>query len=163
MSDAAGTTLTFQQVTDIINQAKANGANPMLIGMQIFNTLGDDVTATGDTLRLALTASAIPITGPLVSVVDAIQSLTKATDHVVVALNGPIEIALAKTQIRIDTEVSFDVSASGASTALSNIAGVATHVLFAWPNITSIQLNQNQGHLTVGVTVGDFKKSFPIQ
>jgi hypothetical protein len=57
--------------------------------------------------------------------------------------------------------VNFDVSATG-NPALNNIAGVSAHAFLAWLNIGSLQLNQNQGHLSVGVIVGGFKKSFPI-
>jgi hypothetical protein len=61
MSDAAAVSLTLGQVVDLISRAKAGGANPMVIGMQIFNALGDDVTMTGSTLALALTTSGIKV------------------------------------------------------------------------------------------------------
>jgi hypothetical protein len=61
MSDAPAVSLTLGQVVDLINRAKDGGANPIVVGMQILNNLGDDVNVTGSTLTLALTTSAIKI------------------------------------------------------------------------------------------------------
>lgn len=162
MSEAAENILTLEQITQIISQAKSAGTNPAVIGMQIFRSLGDNVTLPGNTLTLALTQSRIPIPGPLAPLVNVIQSVSKTRDHVLVVLGRQIETDLSEARIRFDEAVSFDVNATGATPALNNISGVSTHVVLAWPNITSIQLNQNQGHLTVAVTVGGFTKHFPI-
>jgi hypothetical protein len=62
MGDAADiSTLTLDQVTQLISQAKSGGGNPLLLGIQIFNNLGDNVTLPGPTLALALTTSGVPV------------------------------------------------------------------------------------------------------
>jgi hypothetical protein len=151
MSDAAGTTLTLEQVAQIISQAKSAGANPMLIGIQIFNSLGDDVTVPGDILKLALTTSGIPITGPLVPLVNAIQNVTKTGDHLSIALNQDTEALLNNNRIRFKEVVSFDVNKTADAPALNNIVGLAAHKLLSWINIQNIQLKQNQGRWSVAV------------
>jgi len=151
MSDAAETTLTLQQVTDIINQAKVGGANPMLIGMQIFSTLGDNITVAGDILKLALATSAIPITGPVVPLVDAIQSVTKTGNHISVALNQDTETTLNNNRMRFKKEMSFDVIPTPNAPGLNNILGVAAHKIVTWINIQSVQLKQNLGLWNVAV------------
>lgn len=79
MNDATGIlTLTVEQVTQIIFQAKTAGDNPTLVGVHIFNSLGDNVTLLGATLALALANSGIPIAQPLSPLVNAVQSLSKA-------------------------------------------------------------------------------------
>jgi hypothetical protein len=124
----------------------------MLIGLQIFNSLGDNVTVSGDTLRLALTASALPITGPLGPVVNAIQSVSKAGAHITTVNNQRVEATLNGTRIRFDQEVSFDVGGAADAPALKDISGIAAHKVLAWIGIQSIQLQQSEGSWTVEVT-----------
>ena len=56
ISDAAAASLTVGQVVDLVNQAKAGGAI-VVVEMQIFNNLGNDINVTGSTLNLALSDS----------------------------------------------------------------------------------------------------------
>jgi hypothetical protein len=92
MSDAAAVSLTLGQVVDLISRAKAGGANPMVIGMQIFNALGDDVTVTGSTLALALTTSGIKVDALFIPLVNAIRTVSKTGHHVSVSLDQPVEV-----------------------------------------------------------------------
>jgi Protein of unknown function, DUF538 len=151
MGDAAGTTLTLEQVTQIISQAKSAGASPMLSGIQIFSSLGANVTVPGDTMRLALTTSGIPITGPLVPLVNAIESVSKTGEHLSIALNQDTETLLNNNRVRFKQEVSFDVNETVDAPALNNIVGVAAHKLLSWINIQSVQLKQDQGRWSVAV------------
>jgi len=41
-------------VKNIITQAQAGTTDPVTLGMQIFNNLGDDIAVSGDTVRQAL-------------------------------------------------------------------------------------------------------------
>jgi hypothetical protein len=52
-------TLTVEEVTQIIFQAKTAIENPMVVGIHISNCLGDNVPLLGATLALALTNSGI--------------------------------------------------------------------------------------------------------
>jgi|HubBroStandDraft_2_1064218.scaffolds.fasta_scaffold00558_8 hypothetical protein len=151
MGDTAVTTLTVQQISDIINTAKSGGANPMLVGMQIFNTLGDNVTVPGDTLRLALTNTAVAIAAPLVPLVQAIQNISKIGNHLSLELNEDIETILNNNRMRFKQELSFDVIPTASAPGLTNILGVAAHKFVSWISIQSIHLKQNLGLWSVAV------------
>jgi hypothetical protein len=143
MTEGTGSiTLSLDQVVQIISQAKSAGNDPMSLGIQIFNGLGDNVTLPGSTLTLALTASAVTIPGPLVPLANAIQTVSKTGDRITIVLNQRIETAFNNAEIRFDEEVNFDVSATG-NPALNNIAGVSAHAFLAWLNIGSVRLPAN--------------------
>lgn len=149
MSDAAAVSLTLGQVVDLISRAKAAGANPIFVGIQIFSSLGDDVNVTGSTLTLALTTSGIKIDPLFTPLVNAIQTVARAGNHVSISLNQPIQVP-AKVPVKFEKDISFDVSDVGGSPALNNIVGLAGHKL-VWVNVHSIQLKQNQGRWTAAI------------
>jgi hypothetical protein len=163
MGDAAGETLTLEQVTQIISQAKAGGANPLLIGMQIFNTLGDSVTVTGDILKAAFTSSAIPIPGPLVPLLDAVRSVAKTGNHLSIALDQDIETTFNNNRLKFKQEMSFDAIPTPSAPALHNITGVAAHKLVSWITIQSIQLKQNLGRWSVAVATSLTTVNFDLK
>jgi hypothetical protein len=151
MGDAAEiSTLTLDQVTQLISLAKSAGANPVLVGVQMFNNLGDNVSLPGSTLALALTTSALPVDPSLAPLLSAIQNISKAGTHVSIALNQDTELSLKNTRIKFAKETSFDVNDDAVSPALDNIVGLAGHKLF-WVKVQSIQLTQNQGRWKVAV------------
>jgi len=151
MGDAAEiSTLNLDQVTRLISQAKSAGANPLLLGIQLFNNLGDNVTLPGPTLALALTASGVPVDPSLAPLLGAVQNISKAGTHVSMTLNQDTELSLKSTRIKFAKDTSFDVSNDAVSLALNNIVGLAGHKLF-WVNVQSIQLTQNQGRWSVAV------------
>ena len=151
MGDAAEvSTLTLDQVTQLISQAKSAGANPLLVSIQMFNNLRDNVTLPGATLALALTTSGVPVDPSLAPLLNAIQNISKAGNHVSIALDQDTELSLKNTRIKFAKDTSFDVSDDAISPALNNIIGLAGHKLF-WVNVQSVQLTQNQGRWTVAV------------
>jgi hypothetical protein len=147
----ADETLTLEEVTQIISQAKAGGANPLLIGMQIFSALGDNVTVTGDILKAAFATSVIPIPGPLEPLLDAVQSVSKTGNHLSIALHQDIETTLNDTRMQFKKEMSFDAIPTPSAPALNNITGVAAHKFVSWIHIQRIQLTQNLGRWSVAV------------
>jgi hypothetical protein len=150
MSDPAAVSLTPGQVVDLISRAKTGAANPMLIGMQIFNNLGDDVTLTGSTLILALATSGLEIDPLLMSLVNAIRTVTKAGEHVSISLNQPVEVQL-KLKVKFEHEMSFDVSENEGNPALNNIVGLSGHMGILGTSVKSIQLTQNGGRWSAAV------------
>jgi len=151
MGDAAEiSSLTLDQVTQLISQAKSAGANPLLVGIQMFNTLGENVTLAGPTLALALSTSGVPVDPSLSPLLSAIQNISKAGTHVSITLNHDTEFSLKDTRIKFAKDTSFDVSDDAVSPALNSIVGLAGHKLF-WVNVQSIQLTQNQGRWSVAV------------
>lgn len=158
---ASVTGLSVDDVTKIIAAAKVAAADPVSVAMQVFSGLGDNATVSGSTLREALSASAVPVEGPLAVVLSAIQQVTKAGDLVTVTNTQEVETVLSGTQVRLKTEVSFAVAEEDGLPALNNIAGVSVHKMF-WFSIQSIQLKQNNGQKVVHVVTSGGTKEFPV-
>ncbi len=155
------TTLSVDDVTKIIAEAKTTAADPVSVAMQIFSALGDNVTVSGSDLRAALSASAVPLDGPLADVVNAIQAVTKSADLVSVTNAQEVQAVLSGTQVRLNTAVSCNVAETDGLPTLNNISGVSVHKIF-WIGIQTIQLTQNQGQKVVRVVTSAGTKEFPI-
>lgn len=151
MSDAAGGTLSPQEILDLITQAKAGVSNPAITLMQIFRNLPDNVTVLGDTLRLSLTEAAVIVPTPAAPILNAIQSIAKAGDHVAVTNNQEVETSFNRNRVRFDQEVNFDVGGVDGSPALQNIVGVAAHKL-VWIGVEGLAVKRKEGRLTLAVT-----------
>ena len=157
------TTLSADDVKKIIIEAQNTqlaASDPVSVAMQIFSGLGNQASVSGDNLRAALTASGLPLAGPLATVMAAIQNVTKAGDLVSVTNSQDIQAEINGTQARLKKEVSFEV-AQGETPTLSNIKGVAVHKVF-WIDIHSIQLRQDQGKKIVSVATSAGTKEFTV-
>jgi len=151
MGDTAEiSTLTLDQGTQLTSPAKSAAANPLFLGIQMFNNLGGNMTLPGQTLALALTTSGVPVDPSLAPFFSAIQDISKAGTHVSITLNQDTELSLKNTRIKFAKDTSFDVSDDAVNPALNNIVGSAGYKLF-WVNIQSIQLTQNQGRWSVAL------------
>jgi len=155
------TTLSLQDVIQIIAAAKAGGASPTLVGIQIFGSFGANTTVSGDNLRMALTSSGVPIDGPLAPALAAIQTVAKDNDHITITNNQEVEVRLGGTRTRVKEELSFDVAATAGLPALNNIQGLQAHEIL-WINIQKIELIQNQGRSSVRVTAAGTTKVIPV-
>jgi len=131
------------------------------VGMQIFTSLGDNVTVTGDVLRQALVAANVAVGGPLSALVAASQSIAKSGSQVTVTNSQQIETEISGTQIRFDPLVTFNVGTENGFPTISNIQGAAAHKIF-WIDITEIQLQQNQGVKTLHVVTSAGSRDFPL-
>ena len=162
MGDATqATVLTLQDVLQIISAAKAGGANAVQIGIQIFSSLGDNASVSGDTLRTALAASSVPVRGPLAPALAAIQTVVKNQDHVMITNNGQVELMLGDTRARIKEQVDFEVAVTASLPVLDNIQGLQAHKMI-WISIQRIELIQNQGRNAVRVTAAGITREIPI-
>jgi len=155
------TTLTVDDVKNVITQAQAGAADPVTIGMQIFNNLGADVTVSGDILRQALTASNIAVDGPLAALLAAAQSITKTGSQVTVSNAQEIQTEISGTPIKFKQLVTFDVGTDGGFPTISNIQGAAAHKIF-WLSVTQIQLRQDQGQRILHVETSGGARDFPL-
>jgi hypothetical protein len=153
--------LSIDDVRKIISDAKVAAADPVSVAMQVFSGLGDKATVSGGTLREALSASVIPVGGPLADVLSAIQKVTKAGGLVTLTNAQEVQTVLNGTQVRLKNEVSFDVAEQDGLPTLNNIAGVSVHKVF-WFSIQSIQLKENQGQQVVQVVTSGGTKEFPV-
>jgi len=129
--------------------------------MQIFSALGGSVSVSGSDLQQALTASAIPLQGPLADVVNAIQGVTKSADLVSLSIVREVQIVLRGTPVRLNTAVSFNVSETNGLPALNNILGVSVYKFF-WIGIQAIQLIENQGRKMIRIVTSVGTKEFPL-
>ncbi|MGA2482803.1 MAG: hypothetical protein ABSF92_06780 [Candidatus Acidiferrales bacterium] len=155
------TALTVDDVKNVIAQAQAGAADPVTIGMQIFNNLGATVTVSGDVLRQALAASNIATDGPLSALLAAAQSITKAGSQVTVSNSQEIQTELSGTSIKFKQQVTFEAGTDGGFPTLSNIQGAQAHKVF-WLNITEIQLRQDQGQRILHVATSGGARDFPL-
>jgi len=146
-------------IADVRNtQLVAN--DPVSVAMQVFSGLGDNATVSGADLRAALSTSGVPLAGPLATVADAVQCVTKVGGLVTLTNSQEVQVEINGTKVRLKKEVSFEV-AQGEEPALSNINGVAVHK-FLWIDIHSVQLNEDKGKKTVVVATSAGTKEFAV-
>ncbi len=155
------TELGVEDVKNIITQARAGGTDPVSVGLQIFNDLGDNITVSGDTLRQALTESGVATDGPMSALVAAAASIAKTASQVTVSSTKEVQTQISGTTIKFSPEVTFSAGVSGGFPTISNIQGAAVHKLF-WIGITEIQLRENQGQKTLHVETSAGARDFPL-
>ena len=155
------TVLSVDDVTKIIATAKNSADDPVSVAMQVFSGLGDNVTASGGTLRDALSASGVSITGPLQAVLAAIEGVTKNGDAITVTNSQEVQIQLSGTPIKFQSQVSFEVDEQDGLPALQNIVGAAVHK-FLWFTLQSIQIIDDQGQKAVRVVTSGGSKDIPL-
>lgn len=136
--------LTAAEVRNIVAQAQTGATDPVTAGMQIFNTLGEDISIPGDVLRQALMSSNVAVTGPLSALLAAVENITKLGTQVTATSRGETQAEIGGTPIRSKQTVTFTVGTEEGCPTLSNITGIAVHK-FLWFDITQIQLRQGQG------------------
>jgi hypothetical protein len=115
---------------------------------RFLEALAPNTTVSGDNLRMALTASGVPIDGPLAPALAAVQTVAKNNDHITITNNQEVEVTLGGTRTRVKEELSFDVAPTAGLTALNNIQGLQAHKMI-WISIQKIELIQNQGRSSV--------------
>jgi hypothetical protein len=155
------TPLTAEDVKNIITKAQVGMTDPVTVGMQIFNSLGDSITVAGDTLRQALRDSSIAVDGPLSPLVAAAQNITKIGSQVTVTNTEELKTEFGGTAIKFKSLVTFVVGTDGGFPTISNIHGAAAHKVF-WFDITQIQLRQDQGRRFLHVVTAGGTREFPI-
>jgi len=155
------TTLSVEDVRNIIAQAQAGMADPIALSMQIFNRLGGNIAIPGDTLRQALTDSTLDMNGPISVLVAAAEDITKNGSQVTFSNTGEIKTEISGTPIKFNRLVTFDVGTDGGFPAINNIQGVAVHKLF-WFDIKQIQLRQDQGKRILHVETSGGARDFPL-
>ena len=153
--------LSVEQVKNIITQAQAGASDPVSVGMQIFNNLGDNVSVSGDTLRQALTESGLATDGPMSALVAGAQSITKTGSQVTVTSAKEIQTQIRGTNVRFSPQVTFNAGMDGSFPTISNIQGAAVHKMF-WIGIQEIQLRENQGQKTLHVETSAGARDFPL-
>jgi hypothetical protein len=155
------TSLTVDDVKNIITQAQAGTTDPVTLGMQIFNNLGDDIAVSGDTVRQALVEAGLTADGPMSVLVAAAANITKIGNQVTVTSTQEIQTKISGTSIKFDPLVTFNVGTDEGFPTISNIHGAAAHKVF-WIGIKEIQLRENQGQKTLHVETSAGARDFPL-
>src|SRR6476661_9199859 len=101
--------LSVGDITDIISRAKGAVGDPILIATQVFSALGDNVTVSGNTLRQALAACALPVLGSLSDAVSNIEEVTKVGNRVTLRNVQETRAVLNGKHFRLKAEVTFNV------------------------------------------------------
>ena len=153
--------LGVADVKNIITRARAGASDPVSVGLQIFNDLGDNITVSGDTLRQALTESGVATDGPMSALVAAAASIAKTASQVTVSSTKEVQTQISGTTVKFSPEVTFSAGVNGGFPTISNIQGAAVHKLF-WIGITEIQLRENQGQKTLHVETSAGARDFPL-
>lgn len=160
-SGSQTTELSVDDVKNIIAQAQKGTTDPVSVGMQIFNNLGENISVSGDTLRQALAASGVPTDGPMAALVAAAASITKTQSQVTVDSTQEIQTQISGTQIKFNPRVTFTVGMDGGFPTIGNIQGAAVHKVF-WIGITEIQLRDDQGQKILHVQTSAGGRDFPL-
>lgn len=91
----------------------------------------------------------------------AVQNVAKAGVLITLTNSQDVQTVLNGTQVRLKSEVRFDMAEENGLPALSNMAGVAVHK-FIWLDIQSIQLKENQGQKVVRVVTSAGTRDIPV-
>ncbi len=155
------TSLTVDQVNDIITQAQAGGNDPVSVAMQIFDRLGDNIAVAGDVLRQALGNSNVPLTGPLATLLAAVQGISKSGNQVTITNTQETTTQISGTSVRFQPSVSFNVSLEGTFPTISEIEGASVHKIF-WLDLQELQLRSNHGNRVLHVETSGGSRDIPL-
>lgn len=97
--------LSLEEVSKIISDARATSTYPLSMGMRIFGALADNTTVSGDTLRQALSLSAITLTAPVSVLANAIDEVSKTGNLVKMSNTRNTEFTVADTKLRVLSQV----------------------------------------------------------
>ena len=153
--------LTSEDVKNIIAGVQAGVADPVILGMQIFDNLADSTALSGESLRNALTDLNISPDGLFAALIAAAQNITKVGGQVTVTNNEEIKTEVRGTAIKFKTIVKFNVSRESGLPMISNIQGVAAHKVF-WFDIEKIELRENQGKRIIHIETSGGTRDFPL-
>ena len=153
--------LGVEDVKNIITRARAGAGDPVSVGLQIFNDLGDNITVSGDTLRQALTESGVATDGPIPALVAAAASIAKISSQVTVTSTKEIQTQINGNLIKFSPVVTFNAGTNAGFPTISNIQGAAVHKLFRI-GITEIQLRDSQGQKTLHLETSAGARDFPL-
>jgi hypothetical protein len=155
------TLLTVDDLKAIIEQAQAASVEPVSLGIQIFNALGDNLTVSGDILRQALAESKIVLEGPLGILIDSVQLVTKNADNVTLTNRQELQTTINGVPIKLKPVVTLSAGTEGGCPTIGSIKGVAVHKLF-WFDIQEIQVRENQGQRILHVVTSGGTREFPL-
>jgi hypothetical protein len=162
MSDASGTTsLSVDDVLELITVAKAATADPISTSLAIFQGLGENAVLSGDVLRQSLSQASFAPEGSLADVLTAVGSITKTGTLITLLNNHELRPVVQGNTIRLKETVTFQVGLDGGNPSLSNIEGVAVHKVF-WIDIQQVQVRHQDGQKMVHVVTGHGTRDFPL-
>ena len=151
-------------MTDIISRAKGAGGDPISVATQLFSALGETVTVSGSTFRLALAACAVPGVGSLSDLVSKIEEVAKLGNRVTLTNVQEIQSVLNGKRFRLKAEVTFNVVEEveeDSLPALTNISGLSVHEVI-WIDIRGIQVKRNDGNKIVRVVTSEGTKDIVL-
>ncbi len=117
--------LKLEDVINIIQQVKKGSADPVTMGMSIFNSLGNNVRVSGDIMRQALNDTGIKLEGAGADLISHAQSISKAASTVTILSSAEYSTKQGANTLYIDKKVSFNVGTSGGLPALTDIKGLS--------------------------------------
>jgi RHS repeat-associated protein len=122
------TVLTVKDVVKIIEQAQKSGSDPVTTAIQIFNSLGNNVSVTGDALRQAIAQTHFNLDDTTKAMLANATSLTKNGNQVTINSQSETEQKIQGFQVRVETIVAFRVNADKTNPSFADINGLGVHI-----------------------------------
>jgi RHS repeat-associated protein len=116
--------LKLEDVINIIQQVRKGSADPVTMGMNIFNSLGNNVTVSGDVMRQALKDTGIALGGAGADLISHADNISKSGNAVTIANKSDYTTTLGTNILKIDKKVSFNIGTEGGLPVLSAITGL---------------------------------------
>jgi RHS repeat-associated protein len=140
------TVLTVQDVVKIIEQAQKSGSDPVTTAIQIFNSLGNNVSVTGDALRQAIAQTNLNLDNTTKALLASAKNLAKAGNVITIENNGKGSVHIdAQTTLKFAATVSFSVGLSNGLPALQNIKGLSGEQGLLKGDISAMQVVKHDG------------------
>ena len=120
--------LSVADVSKIIQQAQKSSSDPATIAFNIFNSLGNNASVTGEILRAAIKATGVKLEGAAADLISHADSITKSGNAVTVTSNSRYDTSQNGTTIHVDSKVSFTVGMDKGLPGINNIKGLHAEV-----------------------------------
>jgi RHS repeat-associated protein len=153
-SQAQQQQLSAQDITKIIKSAQASSSDPVTTAINMFNNLGENVTASGDALRQGMKQAGFAMPDTLAPVVSNATSISKSGRAVTIESAKRAEYKVEGNTIRVDKTVRFNVEVGKGTAALTGISGLSAKAGFLWPDFHEVRFTstgQNKGNLDIKV------------
>jgi len=141
-----------------VTSAQASSSDTVTTAINMFNNLGQNVTASGDALRGGMKEANFALPGTLAPMVSNVTSISKSGSAVTIESAKGGDYPVGVKTIRLDKTVRFNVEVGKGTAALTGISGLSAKFggLF-WPAFHEVRYSstgQNRGNLDLTVGPG---------
>jgi len=153
--------LTVADVKKLIVKARAAKADPVSVGMGLFEGLGENATVTGEALQQALQESGIPLPAEAKDILGTVQSMDKNGDQVQLTFGSQLSPVVKGTQLRLGPMIAATLQKFPDGMALADITGISLNK-FVWIDVKRVQFHETDGKRSVRVDTNFGGKEFKL-